>query len=113
MANRARKNELKIYLSDDEQYILEQKVKASGMKSKSAFLLRQILYGFVYDIDYSELREYNASLAKIGNNLNQIAKRMNATGNVYTADVKQAKELIKQVWDTQKSMLSKQPYMKQ
>ena len=28
MANRERKNELKIYLSDDEQYILEQKVKS-------------------------------------------------------------------------------------
>ena len=50
MANRERKNELKIYLSDDEQYILEQKVKTSGMKSKSAFLRRQILYGFSYDI---------------------------------------------------------------
>lgn len=37
MANRERKNELKIYLSDDEQYILEQKVKASGMKTN--FLL--------------------------------------------------------------------------
>ena len=106
-------NELKIYLSDDEQYILEQKVKASGMKSKSAFLRRQILYGFVYDIDYSELREYNAALGKIGGNLNQIAKRMNATGNVYAADVKEVKELMKKVWDTQKAMLSKQPYMKQ
>ena len=61
MANRERKNELKIYLSDDEQYILEQKVKISGMKSKSAFLRRQILYGFVYDLDYSDLREYNAT----------------------------------------------------
>lgn len=70
MANRERKNELKIYLSDDEQYIPEQKVKASGMKSKSAFLRRQILYGFVYDIDYSDLREYNAALGKIGGNLN-------------------------------------------
>ena len=113
MANRERKNELKIYLSDDEQYILEQKVKASGMTSKSAFLRRQILYGFVYDIDYSELREYNAALGKIGNNLNQIAKRMNATGNVYAADVNQVKELMKKVWDTQKAMLSKQPYIKQ
>ena len=113
MANRERKNELKIYLSDDEQYILEQKVKASGMRDKSAFLRHQILYGYVYDIDYSELREYNSALAKIGNNLNQIAKRMNATGNVYAADVKQVKELMKQVWDTQKAMLSKQPYMKQ
>ena len=113
MANRERKNELKIYLSDDEQYILEQKVKISGMKSKSAFLRRLILYGFVYDLDYSELREYNSALGKIGNNLNQIAKRMNATGNVYAADVKEVKELMKKVWDTQKAMLSKQPYMKQ
>ena len=41
---------------------------------------------------------------------------MNATGNVYAADVKEVKEvkeLMKQVWDTQKAMLSKQPYMKQ
>lgn len=53
MANRERKNELKIYLSDDEQYMLEQKVKASGMKSKSAFLRRQILSGFVYEVTYN------------------------------------------------------------
>ena len=62
MANRERRNELKIYLSDDEQYILEQTVKASGMKSKSTFLRRLILYGFVYDIDYSDLRDYNYML---------------------------------------------------
>ena len=113
MANRERKNELKIYLSDKEQYILEQKVKISGMKSKSAFLRRLILYGFVYDIDYSDLRDYNTTLGKISSNLNQIAKRMNATGNVYKADVEKVKKLMKQVWDTQKAMLSKQPYMKQ
>ncbi len=113
MANRERKNELKIFLSDDEQYILEQKVKASGMRSKSSFLRHQILYGYVYDIDYSDLREYNTTLSKISNNLNQIAKRMNATGNIYAADAKEVKELMKKVWDTQKAMLSKQPYMKQ
>ena len=113
MANRERKNELKLYLSDDEQYILEQKVKISGMKSKSAFLRRLILYGFVYDIDYSYLRDYNAALGKIGGNLNQIAKRMNATGNVYKADVEEVKKLMKQVWDTQLAMLKKQPSMKQ
>ena len=113
MANRERKNELKIYLSDDEQYILEQKVKISGMKSKSAFLRRLILYSFVYDIDYSYLRDYNAALGKIGGNLNQIAKRMNATGNVYKADVEEVKKLMKQVWDTQLAMLKKQPSMKQ
>ena len=83
------------------------------MKSKSSFLRHLILYGFVYDIDYSDLRNYNATLGKIGSNLNQIAKRMNATGNVYKTDVEEVKKLMKQVWDTQKSMLSKQPTMKQ
>lgn len=112
MANRERKNELKIYLNDDEKYILDEKVRLSRIKDKSSFLRQLILYGFVYDIDYSDLREYNTTLSKIGNNLNQIAKRMNATGNVYATDVKQVKELMKQVWDTQKAMLSKQPYMK-
>ena len=113
MPKRERNIPIQIYLSEDEDFILTQKQKASGMKSKSSFLRHLILYGYVYDIDYSELREYNAALGKIGNNLNQIAKRMNAIGNVYAADVKEVKELMKKVWDTQKSMLSKQPYMKQ
>lgn len=83
------------------------------MKSKSTFLRRLILYGFVYDIDYSDLRDYNATLGKISGNLNQIAKRMNATGNVYKADIEEVKNLMKQVWDTQKSMLSRQPSIEQ
>lgn len=113
MAKRERQNELKIYLNDDERYILEQKWKASNMKSKSSFIRHLILYGYVYDVNYEHLREYNTNLAQIGNNLNQIAKRMNATGNVYAADVREVKELMKQVWQSQKSMLSKQPSIKQ
>ena len=82
------------------------------MKSKSSFIRHLILYGYVYDVNYEHLREYNTNLARIGNNLNQIAKRMNATGNVYATDVKEVKELMKQVWRTHESMLSKQPYRK-
>ena len=113
MANRSRTNTVQFYLDDDEQYILDEKFKQSGMKSKSAFLRKLILYGYVYDVDYSYLRNYNTELGRISSNLNQIAKRMNATGNVYEADVKEVKELMKQVWQSQKSMLSKQPSIKQ
>ena len=112
MENRERQNRLTLRLSDNELYILEQKCKASNMKDKSSFLRHLILYGYVYDVDYSELREYNSALARIGNNLNQIAKRMNATENIYKSDVNEVKELMKQVWRTHESMLSKQPYRK-
>lgn len=113
MPKRERKIPIQIYLNEDEDYILTQKLKVSRMKSKSSFLRHLILYGFVYDVDYSELREYNSALAKIGSSLNQIAKRMNATGNVYAADVKEVKELMNKVLHTQKSMLSRQPSIKQ
>lgn len=113
MTNRERQNELKVYLNDDEQYILEHKWKLSNMKSKSAFIRHMILYGYVYDVDYEYLREYNTLLSHISGSLNQIAKRVNATGNIYEDDIIEVKELMKKVWQSQKSMLSKQPSIKQ
>ena len=113
MSNRTRQNELKLFLSDDEKFILEEKHKLSGMRSRSAFIRHLILYGYVYDVDYSDLREYNTLLSKIGINLNQITKRANTTGHLYEEDIKEVKELMNQVWHTQKSMLSKQPSIKQ
>ena len=64
-------------------------------------------------MDYKELHEYNTNLSRIGNSPNQIARRMNTTGHVYDEGVKELKELMKQVWHTQKSMLSKQPCIRQ
>lgn len=113
MANRSRTNRNEFYLSDDEQYVLEQKFKLSGMKSKAAFLRTMILYGYVYDVDYSYLQKYNTELGRISSNLNQITKRINATGNIYEEDIKEVKELMNEVWHTQKSMLLKQPLIKQ
>ena len=112
MANRKRTNPVQFYLDDDEQYILDEKFKLSGMKSKSAFLRKLILYGYVYDVDYSYLRNYNTELGRISSNLNQITKRVNSTGNIYQEDMDEVKKLMNEVWRTQKSMLSKQPLIK-
>ena len=112
IAKRNRTNPVQFYLDDDEQYILDEKFRVSGMKSKSAFLRKLILYGYVYDVDYSYLRNYNTELGRISSNLNQIAKRINSTGNIYQEDMDEVKELMNEVWHTQKSMLSKQPLIK-
>lgn len=100
MANRNCTNPVQFYLSNDEQYILNTKFKASGMKSISAFLRKLILYGYVYDVDYSYLRNYNTELGRISSNLNQIAKRVNSTGNIYQEDINEVKELMNEVWQS-------------
>ncbi len=113
MANRTRTNRNEFHLNDDEQYILDEKFKLSGMKSKSAFLRKLILYGYVYEVDYSYLRNYNTELGRISSSLNQIAKRINSTNHIYQEDMNEVKELMNEVWRTQKSMLLKQPLIKQ
>ena len=113
MAKRERTDSVQFYLNDDEEHILNEKFKLSGMKSKSAFLRQLILYGYVYDVDYSYLRNYNTELGRISSSLNQIAKRINSTEHLYKEDMNEVKELMNQVWHTQKSMLSNQPLIKQ
>ena len=68
-----------------------------------------ILFGFVYDVDYSYLRRYNETLGKISGNLNQIEKRISSTGNVYGEEMAEVKAIMDEVWKTQKAMLKKQP----
>lgn len=109
MKNRSRNNKLTIYLSDREKTLLEEKTKLSGLNSMSAYLRNLIIYGFVYDVDYTELHEYSVQLSRIGSRINQIAKQMNMTGKVYEEDVNEVKELMDKIWLTHESMLSKQP----
>ena len=112
ITNRNRTNPVQFYLRDDEQYNPQHQIQSIRMKSMSAFLRKLILYGYVYDVDYSYLRNYNTELGRISSNLNQIAKRVNSTGNIYQEDINEVKELMNKVWRTQKSMLSKQPLIK-
>ena len=112
MANRTRNNRNELYLTDEEQFIFEEKFKLSGLKNKSAFLRQLIFYGFVYDVDYSYLRTYNVELGRISAVLSQIAARVNSTNYIYEEDMKEIKEMMEQVWHTHRSMLSKQPLIK-
>ena len=112
MENRKRTTPIQFYVNEDEEKILNEKFRLSGMKSKSAFLRQLILYEYVYDVDYSYLRTYNVELGRISSILNQIAARVNSTNRIYEDDMKEIKEMMEQVWHTHKSMLSKQPLIK-
>ena len=94
---RTRKHCLKVYLDDDEKAILESKFRGSGLQSISQFLRYMIVYGNVYITDYRELQDTKTAINRIGNNINQIAKKMNETGTAYIQDVKEIKSLLKKI----------------
>ena len=111
--NRTRKNAVLLYLSDDELRILDAKTKLSGLRSRSATLRQLIIEAMLYEVDYKELRDYNAQLGKIGGNINQIAKRINETRSIYQTDINEIRKEMNELWRLQKSMLSKQPLREQ
>ena len=109
MKNLTRKVNLHVFLSDEEARILEDKFKASGINSKSDFIRRLILEGFVLEVDFSEIQRNNFLLSNIANNVNQVAHRCNETRSVYRSDIEKLKKEIDKIWQLQKSMLSMLP----
>ena len=104
---------MKFWVTEEEKDLIDQKMKLLPTKRYGKYLRKMAIDGYIIYTDTTDIKEMNQILGAISRNINQIAKRMNATGHVYDADVKQVKELMNEVWQSQKSMLSKQPYLKQ
>ena len=71
---RERKIPIQVYLSENEKYVLDEKIKASKMRNTSEYIRHQILYGYTYDIDYNGLKEYSYQIAALGRNINMSRK---------------------------------------
>lgn len=62
--------------------------------------------GYIIHTDMSSLKEMNKALFSIGRNINQIAKRLNAGGTAYKADMDEIRERMEQIWQLQRCILS-------
>lgn len=113
MENRERKKGLLLYLNEEEMELLEEKCKLAKIKSKSEFIRRLIIDGYIIEVNFSELNRYNFLLSNISNNINQIAHRINETRSIYKSDIDSVKEEMDKLWQQQKSMLSSLPWAKQ
>ena len=77
-----RYKQLNFRVTDSEYEIIQKKMKLSGIKKPTAYLRKMAMDGYVIRLDLSELTEI-LRLARINsNNLNQVAKRANETGNI-------------------------------
>ena len=109
MANRKRQIVLRVPVTPEERAIIQQKMAQLGTKNFSAYARKMLIDGYIIHMDTSDIRAQTAELQKIGVNVNQIARRVNATGTVYEADIQEIKERLAQIWQLQRSILSSQP----
>ena len=64
--------------------------------------------GYIIYVDTRDIKEMNKLLSAIGRNINQIAKRVNAGGPTYQADMEEIRERLDQIWQLQRRILLSQ-----
>lgn len=107
MAERKRDIQVKFYVTEQERLLIEEKMKLLSTDNLGAYLWKMAVDGYIIQVDYSAIKEQTAEIQKIGVNVNQIAKRVNTTGNVYEQDLKEIKGALEKIWQLQRYTLSK------
>lgn len=98
MKKDSRKNYVQIRLNDEEKSALDRKFQLSGSQSKSRFIRLMILEGIIVHFDEEKFNKMARDFTKAGSNINQIAMRVNSTGNIYADDVNQIRKEVEDLW---------------
>ena len=96
---------VKIRLSESELAMIRDKMKEYGTDNMSAFLRKMAIDGYVVKLELPELKEMTRLLSSYSNNLNQIAKRVNATGDIYSTDFDEIREHQDSLWTASEKII--------
>lgn len=108
MPGRKRNIQLKIWVSKEEKSLIDEKMKQLPTQRYGAYLRKMAIDGYIIYIDTKDIKEMTAQLSAIGRNINQIAKRINAGGPTYQADIEEIRERQEEIWRLQRYILLSQ-----
>jgi predicted DNA-binding protein len=104
--NKTRPKQLSFRVNEEEYQKLQERVQESG-KTQQEYILSCVLDKKIVNTD--GIKELIPELKRIGNNLNQIAKRCNEGGVLPSeAEVREQGEELKQVWQLLRRYLQRQ-----
>lgn len=107
--SRKRKHRIVFRVDDDELKFIQAKMKVMHIKNREAYLRKMAIDGQCIRYDYSEfadeMKRNNYLLSNLTNNLNQIARRVNSTSNIYDEDFKEIHKIIEVIWEEQKKIM--------
>ena len=108
MANRKRPIILRCPVTAEERELIERKMAQLQTKRIGAYLRKMAIDGYIIYTDTADIKAFTSELSAIGRNVNQIAKRLNAGGPAYQADLEEIRERLDQIWQLQRRILSSQ-----
>ena len=103
--NLERKIAMTFRVTEKERDRIRERMAETGIISQRAYLLRMATEGLVIRVETEGVREMNRLLSNATSNINQIARRVNETGSVYSADMEYIKTRLEEIWSRQKEIL--------
>ena len=107
MSGRKRTVQIKFRVTEEERALIEQKMKLVPTRNMESYLRKMAIDGYIIQIDHSDIKAMTAEIQKIGVNINQIARRVNATSSVYKEDIEEIKGVLAEIWRLQRLNLLK------
>ena len=92
-------------VNEEERGMIQKRMEQSGIKNMRAYLLKQAIDGRVIHIELDSVNEMIRLLSNATNNINQIARRVNGTGNLYERDVADLTVRYDELWGQTKEIL--------
>ena len=94
-------------VSPQEKALIEKKMAQLGIHNQRAYLRKMAVDGYAVQVDMSDFKTLVSLLRNCSKNLNQIAKRVNSTGNLYEEDVADLQERYGELWGAVSTLLGK------
>lgn len=99
---------LRCPVTAEERNLIEQKMAQLHTKRIGSYLRKMAIDGYIIYTDTADIKAFTKELSAIGRNINQIAKRINAGGPAYQADMDEIRERLDEIWQLQRHILSNQ-----
>ena len=107
MSGRKRNVQIKFRVTEEERTLIEEKMKQIPTRNMAAYLRKMAIDGYIIQVDHTDIKAMTSEIQKIGVNVNQIARRVNATGSVYEQDIEEIKGVLNEIWRLQRLSLLK------
>lgn len=95
---RLRDKQLNVRVTEYEYQLIQERMKKSGSATLREFIVDAATNGFLINVDYSDIKALAYEINRIGNNINQIAHRINSEGTVYKTEIAEVQENVDMIW---------------
>lgn len=109
MLKRTRDILLRFFVTAKEKEAIQKRMELVGLKNMSTYLRKIATDGYLLNVDLSCFDKMLEDIHGVSKNINQIAKRINATDNIYAADMQEIKNNQEKIWELLRKIYSQLP----